>query len=72
VDIEDSTVEFLEYLLRGRRVLVGERVCIGGNAVHDDHDRCIALKFVERAGEVYGERLVGFVRLREGKGSSIG
>ena len=54
LEIEDSTVEFLEYLLRGSRVLKGDEVCVGGKAVHKDHDRSIAIRFVERAGEVYG------------------
>ena len=54
VDIENSTVEFLEYLLRGSRVLEEDEVCVGGKAVYNDHDRCVAIGFVERAGEVYG------------------
>jgi len=54
VDIEDSTVEFLEDLLRGSGVLEWDEMCVGGKAVHNDHNRCIAIGFVKRAGEVYG------------------
>jgi len=53
MDIEDGTVEFLKDLLRGGRILEGHEMCVGGKAVHNDHDRCIAIRFVERAGEVY-------------------
>jgi len=72
MDIEDSTVEFLEDLLRGSGVLEWDEMCVGGKAVHNDHDRCIAIGFVKRTSEVYGQGLVGFVGVREGKGSSIG
>jgi len=54
VDIEDSTVEFLEDLLRCSGVLEWDEMCVGGEAVHNDHDRCIAIGFVKRAGEGYG------------------
>jgi len=53
MDIEDSTVKLLEDLLRGSRVLEGYEVCVGGKAVHNDHDRCVAIRFVKRAAEVY-------------------
>jgi len=53
IDIEDGTVEFLKDLLRGSRVLEGDEICVGGKAVHNDHDRCIAIRFVKGAGEVY-------------------
>jgi len=72
MDVEDTTVEFLEDLLRGSSVLEWDEMCVGGKVVHYDHDRCIAMGFVKRAGEVYGCGLVGLVRVREGKGSSIG
>jgi len=54
MDIKDSAVEILEDPLRGRRVLEGDEMCVAGKAVHNNHDRCIAIGFVERAGEVYG------------------
>jgi len=69
--IEDSTVEFLEDLLRGSSVLEWYEMCVGGKAVHYDHDRCIAIAFVKRAGVVHSLGLVAFVRLREGKGSCL-
>jgi len=72
MDIEDSAVKFLEDPVRGRGVLEGDEMCVAGKVVHNNHDRCIAIGFVERAGEVYGWGLVGFVGLREGKGSSTG
>jgi len=54
MDIKDGTVEFLKDLLRGGRILEADEMCVGGKAVHNKHDRCIATRFVERAGEVYG------------------
>jgi len=54
MDVEDTTVEFLEDLLRGCSVLELEQMCVGGKAVHYDYERCIAIGFVKRAGEVYG------------------
>jgi len=54
MDIEDSTVKFLEDLLRGSRVLEGYEMCVGGKAVHNDHNRCVAIGFVKRSSEVYG------------------
>jgi len=71
MDIKDSAVEFLEDFFRGSSVLERNEMCVGGKAVHYDHDRCIAIGFVERAGEVYGQGFVGFVGVRAGKGSSI-
>jgi len=71
MDIKDSTVEFLEDLLTGSRVLEWDELCAGGKAVHYDHDRCITMGFVTGASDVYGKGLVGFVGVREGKGSSI-
>ena len=40
--------------------------------MNNDHDRCIAIGFVERAGQVHVWGLVGLVGVREGEGSSIG
>ena len=54
MDIEDSAVEFFKDLLRGSGVLDGGEMRVGGKAVHDDHDRCISIGFVKRAGEVNG------------------
>jgi len=53
MDIEDSTVEFLEDLISSSRVLEGYEMCIGGKAAHNDHDRYLAIGFVKRSGEVY-------------------
>jgi len=72
MDVKDSAIEFLEDLFRRSSVLEWNEVCEGGKAVHYDHDRCIAIGFVNRAGEVYGLGLVDFVGVREGKGSSKG
>ena len=41
---------------------------VRGKAVHNDHDGCIFIGFVEGAGEVNRQRLVGLVRVREGEG----
>jgi len=54
MDVKDSAVEFLEDLFRGSSVLEWDEVCVGGKAVHYDYDRCIAIGFDKRAGEVYG------------------
>jgi len=54
MDVKDSTVEFLEDHLRGGSVFEGDEVCVGGKVVHDNYDRCVAIRLVERAGEVYG------------------
>jgi len=54
MDIEDSTVEFLEDLFRGSGAHERDEICVGGKAVHYDHDRCIATGFVKGAGKVYG------------------
>jgi len=54
MDVEDTTVEFLEDLLRGSSVLEWDEMCVGGKAVHYDHDRYIPIGFVKRASEVYG------------------
>jgi len=54
MDVKDSTVEFLEDLLRGSCVLEWDEMCVGSKAVHYDHDRCIAIGLVKKAGEVYG------------------
>jgi len=51
--IQDSAVEFLKDLLRGGCVLEGDEMCVGGKVVHNYHDRCIAIRFVKGAGEVY-------------------
>jgi len=52
MDVEDSAVEFLEDLHRGSRVLARDELCVGGEAVHYHHDRCITIRFVQGAGEV--------------------
>jgi len=72
MDVKDSAVEFLEDLFRGRSILEWDEMSVGGKAVHYDHDRYLAIGFVTRAGEVYGSGLVGYVGVREGKGTSIG
>ena len=43
---------------------------VRGKAVHNDHDGCISIGFVEGAGEVNRQGLVGFVGVREGEGSA--
>jgi len=43
VDIEDSTVEFLEDLHRGSSILEWDEMCVQGEVVHYDLDRCIAI-----------------------------
>ena len=72
IDIEDSTIDFLEDLLIGSTVLEGDEMRVAGNAVHNDNDRCIAIRCVKGTGEVYGFALVGLIEVRQGKGSSIG
>jgi len=72
MDVEDSTVEFLEARVRGSSVHEWDVMCVGGKVVHYDDDRCIAIGFVKRACTVYGSGLVGFVGVREGKGLLIG
>jgi len=52
MDVEDSTVELFKDLLRGSCIREGDEMCVGGKVVHNDHDRCITIRFVERAGEV--------------------
>jgi len=54
MDVKESAVEFLEDLFRGSSVLEWDKVCVRGKAVHYDHDRCLAIRFVKRAGEVCG------------------
>jgi len=54
MDVEESTVEFLEDLLHGGSVFEGDEVCVGDKVVHDDYDRCIAIRLVKGASEVYG------------------
>jgi len=49
VDLEDTTGEFLKDLLRGGRVLEEDEMCVGDKAVPNDHDRCIAIRFVKGA-----------------------
>jgi len=71
MDVKDSAVEFLEDLFRGSSVLEWDEMCVRDKAVHYDHDRCIAIAFFKRAGDVYGSGFVGFLIVREGKGSSI-
>jgi len=53
MDVEDTSVEFLEDLLRGSSALEWDEMCVGGKPAHYDHDRCIAISFVKRAGQVY-------------------
>jgi len=72
MDVEDSTVELFKDLLRGSGILEGDEICVGGKVIHNDHDRWITIRFVERAGEVSGLSLVGFVGLRDSKRASIG
>jgi len=71
MDVRDSAVEIVEDSFRGSSVLEWHEMCVGGKAVHYDHDRCIAIGFVKRVGEVYGYGLVCFVGVRTGKESSI-
>jgi len=54
MDIEDSAVKLVQDLLRGSHVFKGGEMCLEGKAVHNDHDRCMAIGFVERAGEENG------------------
>ena len=43
---------------------------VRGKAVHNDHDGCIFIGFVEGASKVNRPGLVGFVGGREGEGSA--
>ena len=43
---------------------------VRGKAVHNNHGGCIFIGFVEGAGEVNCQGLVGFVRVRGGEGSA--
>ena len=52
--VEDSTVECLKDLHRGGCVIEGVQMCVGGKAGHNDLDGCMAIRFVEGAGEVNG------------------
>ena len=54
MDIKDSTVEFLKDLLRGGSALESDEMYVGGKVVHYDHDICIAIRFIKRAGQVDG------------------
>ena len=44
---------------------------VRGKAVHNNHHSCILIGFVEGAGEVNCQGLVGFVGVREGEESSF-
>ena len=54
MDIEDSALLLLEDLLRCSSVLEWHEMCVGGKAIYYNHDGCIAIGLVKRAGEVYG------------------
>jgi hypothetical protein len=54
MDIEDGTVELLKDLFRCSGVLKRDEVCVGGKAVHNDHDGTVAIGFVKGTGEVNG------------------
>ena len=70
MDIEDDSLEFLENHFGCSCFFEGNEMSVRGKSVHDNHDSRIAIGFVEGASEVYSDRLVGFVRGREGLGSS--
>jgi len=65
MDIEDSLIEFIKDLLRGGCIFKRNEMSVRGKSVHNDHDSCGSIGFVEWASEVYGEGLIGFVRCRE-------
>ena len=43
---------------------------VRGKPVHNAHDGCIFIGFVEGACEVNSQEIVGLVRVREGEGSA--
>ena len=51
MDIEDGAIGFLKDLFGGSGVLKWDEMCVGGKAVRNDHDGCIAVGFVKGAGE---------------------
>ena len=65
---EASLFEFIKDFLRGGYVFKREEMGVGGKPVHNDHDSCVSIGFVEGTSEVYGEGLIGFVRCREREG----
>jgi len=68
MDIADSHFEFRKDFLRGGCIFKRDEMGVGGKSVHNDHDGCISIGFVEGSSEVYSDRLVGFVRCREREG----
>jgi len=68
MDIEECLFKFLKDFLRGGCIFKRNEMSVGGKSVHNNHDRCVYIGFVEGDSEVYGEGLVGFVRCREGEG----
>ena len=52
MDVKDSSLEFLKGLVEGGTVLKRDQMSVGGEAVHNYHDRCVFTGFVEGAGEV--------------------
>jgi hypothetical protein len=68
MDIKDSLFEFIKDFFRGGCIFKRDEMGVGGKSVHNDHDSCVSIGFVEGASEVYGEGLIGFVRCREREG----
>jgi len=68
MDIEDRFFEFIKDFLIGGCMFKRNEMSVGGKSVHNDHDSCVSIGFVEGASEVYGEGLVGFVRCSEREG----
>ena len=54
MDIEDGAIESLKDFFGGSGVLKWDEMCVGGKALHNDHDGCIAIGFVKEAGQVNG------------------
>jgi hypothetical protein len=72
MDIEDSAIECLESLLGGSWLLEGNKMCVGGETVHNNHAGCVSIALVKGTGEVNRQRLVGCIGVEEGKGMSMG
>jgi len=68
MDIEDSLLEFIKDFLRGGGIFKRNEMGVGGKSVHNNHDSCVSIGFVEWSSEVYSEGLIGFVRCRQREG----
>jgi len=62
MDIEDSLFEFIRDFLGDGCMFKWNEISVQDKSVHDDYDNCVSIGFIEGDSEVYGERLVPFVR----------